>query len=172
MSSQDRSAFRALRRPQTGQLVPIAGVLFAFLVLLMTLAIPSAHAAALAGQKPAPPQDVMGDRAMMRAVMADYLRFQQEMRDWARYEGVDVSFGPIRIDIGGHSEGGGSAPGSPVALASGTSCTVTLSGSIAGQSVTVSATASTCAEAYEEAKQALKKALEDLRDLVRQISEG
>ncbi|RME65381.1 MAG: hypothetical protein D6790_01915 [Caldilineae bacterium] len=114
--------------------------------------------------------DIMGDRAVMRAVMADYLRLQQEIRDWARYEGVDVSFGPIKIDIGGRTRSGEPALGAPGARAAGASCTVTLSASVAGQSVTVSATASTCAEAYEEAKQALKKALEDLRDLVRQIT--
>ncbi len=148
--------------------VPKRAFLFAFLMLLALTILQGVPA--IAAQKPGVSQDVMGDRALMRAVMADYLRFQQEIRDWARYEGVDVSFGPIKIDIGSHNAGGKSASGSPTALAAGGSCTVTLSANVAGQSVTVSATASTCAQAYEDAKQALKKAIEDLRDLVREIT--
>ena len=156
MSSHDRSPFRALRHRMAGQAVPVAGILFTVLALLALTVLP-ANAAALAGQKSGSSQDVMGDRARMRAVMADYLRFQQEVRDWARYEGIDVSFGPIKIDIGSRNAGGPSASDAPAALAAGRSCTVTLPGIITGLPTSVRVTAATCAEAYAAAKRGWRK---------------
>ena len=97
-------------------------------------------------------KDAAAAPAQLGAILADYARFQREMKSWARREAVDLAFGPVRVDIARGSAGADGGPDAGSAPSAEKSCTVRRTHEIDGEPVTVIVTAPTCLEAYEAAE--------------------